>query len=67
MAWTNRMESNTATFPTYAAVTSRSYHPGTVNALLMDGSARPVTSTVELQVWQALATRSGGECVGTIP
>ncbi len=61
------MESNTATFPTYAAVTSRSYHPGTVNALLMDGSARPVTSTVELQVWQALATRSGGECVGTIP
>jgi hypothetical protein len=67
VAWTNRMESNTATFPTYAAVTSRSYHPGSVNALLMDGSARPVGSAVELQVWQALVTRNGGESVGTVP
>jgi prepilin-type N-terminal cleavage/methylation domain-containing protein len=63
VAWTNRMESNTATFRTYAAVTSRSYHPGIVNSLLMDGSARPTGSSIERVVWQALATRSGSEAV----
>jgi prepilin-type N-terminal cleavage/methylation domain-containing protein len=63
VAWTNRMENPAATFRTYAAVTSRSYHPGVVNSLLMDGSARPFSSTIELAVWQALATRDGGEAV----
>ena len=31
--------------PTYAAVTARSYHPGLVNVLLMDGSTRPGGTT----------------------
>jgi prepilin-type processing-associated H-X9-DG protein len=61
VAWTNRMESPTATFRTYAAVTSRSYHPGLVNSLFMDGSARSISSTIGLRAWQALATRNGGE------
>src|SRR5207244_13566648 len=30
----------------YAAVTSRSYHPGLVNTLIMDGSCRSVSSSV---------------------
>ncbi|MBC8871206.1 MAG: DUF1559 domain-containing protein [Planctomycetes bacterium] len=51
--------------PTYAAVTSRSYHPGIVNVVLMDGSARAVSSDVLLTVWHALATRSGGEVEGS--
>ena len=49
---------------TWAAVTSRSYHPGVVNALLMDGSVRSVANEVQLTVWRALATRAGGEAVG---
>ncbi|HVW02448.1 MAG TPA: DUF1559 domain-containing protein [Planctomycetaceae bacterium] len=49
---------------TYAAVTARSYHIGIVNALLMDGSVRSVSSNVALVVWQRAGTRSGGEIVG---
>ena len=48
---------------TYAAVTSRSYHPGVVNALLMDGSVRFYGNGVSRDVWRALGTRAGGEAV----
>ena len=40
--------------PTYAAVTSRSYHPGGVNALLADGSVRFVKESVAGTLWRAL-------------
>lgn len=43
--------------PTYAAVTSRSYHPEMVNVALMDGSVRSVNVGIELDVWRALGTR----------
>ena len=49
---------------TYAAVTSRSYHTGLVNVLLMDGSVRSVTNGIALSTWRALGTRAGGEVVG---
>jgi prepilin-type N-terminal cleavage/methylation domain-containing protein len=49
---------------TYAAVTSRSYHTGGVNAMLMDGSVRFVRNTVAPGTWRALGTRSGGEVLG---
>jgi hypothetical protein len=49
---------------TYAAVTSRSYHAGVVNVLLMDGSARSVANSISLTTWRALGTRAGGEVVG---
>jgi prepilin-type N-terminal cleavage/methylation domain-containing protein/prepilin-type processing-associated H-X9-DG protein len=48
---------------TYAAVTSRSYHPEGINALFMDGSVRFIQNSVELAVWRALGTREGGETV----
>jgi len=51
--------------PTFAAVTARSYHPGIVNVVLMDGSVRPVSQDVTLTVWRALATRAGGEVEGS--
>ncbi len=49
---------------TYAAVTSRSYHAGGVNALLMDGSVRFVRNGVAADVWRAAGTRAGGEVPG---
>ncbi|MGM0485481.1 MAG: DUF1559 domain-containing protein [Planctomycetota bacterium] len=56
-------EGKSTTQPTYAAVTSRSYHPGVVNACLMDGSVGSVSETIDLSVWRALGTRQGGEVV----
>jgi prepilin-type N-terminal cleavage/methylation domain-containing protein/prepilin-type processing-associated H-X9-DG protein len=38
-----------------------SYHPGGVNAMLMDGSVRFFTDGIDLKIWRAVATRSGGE------
>jgi prepilin-type N-terminal cleavage/methylation domain-containing protein/prepilin-type processing-associated H-X9-DG protein len=49
---------------TFAAVTSRSYHAGMVNALFMDGSTQTISDGISRQVWQALGTRAGGEAVG---
>jgi prepilin-type processing-associated H-X9-DG protein len=46
---------------TYAAVTARSYHPGGVNALMLDGSVRFCGGTIRPEVWRALGTRAGGE------
>ena len=50
--------------PTYAAVTARSFHTGTVNALLMDGSTRSFSNNIDLKVWRGLGTRAGGEILG---
>lgn len=49
--------------PTYASVTSRSYHPGGVNVLLGDGSVRCVKDTIDGHVWRALGTVAGGEVI----
>ncbi len=50
--------------PTYAAVTSRSYHPGTVNVCLLDGSARSISNSISPTTWRSLGTINGGEVVG---
>ena len=45
-----------------AAVTSRSYHNGGVcNGLMMDGSTKSFTSTIDGNTYRALGTRAGGE------
>lgn len=59
--WNNQQEGKSLTAPTFAAVTSRSYHPGMVNALLMDGSVRSFSDTTDLTIWRAIGTRAGGE------
>jgi prepilin-type N-terminal cleavage/methylation domain-containing protein/prepilin-type processing-associated H-X9-DG protein len=60
-----QVEGSSATKPTYSAVTSRSYHSGgVVNVLLMDGSVRTVTSSVNQAAWRAAGTRNGGEVIG---
>ena len=42
---------------------ARSAHPGGVNLLLMDGSVRFATDSVDVRAWRALGTRNGGEVV----
>ena len=59
--WTNQQEGKSTSVPTFAAVTSRSYHPGGVMTVFMDGSIHFVPQTVDLAVWRALSTRAGGE------
>jgi prepilin-type N-terminal cleavage/methylation domain-containing protein/prepilin-type processing-associated H-X9-DG protein len=49
--------------PTFAAVTSRSYHPGGVNTLFGDGSVKFTKSTVDGVVWRGLGTVGGGEVI----
>jgi prepilin-type N-terminal cleavage/methylation domain-containing protein len=49
--------------PTYAAITSRSYHTGGVHSLLGDGSVRFVSSSMDGLVWRSLGTVAGGEIV----
>jgi hypothetical protein len=50
--------------PTYAAITSRSYHEGVVTVLLMDCASRVVNESIDLSIWRALGTRYGKEVVG---
>jgi len=52
-----------STGDTYAAVTSRGYHAGGVNVLLMDGAVRFVGNGIAPGTWRALGTRAGGEVV----
>jgi prepilin-type N-terminal cleavage/methylation domain-containing protein len=51
------------TLCTNVVFTARSYHPGMVNAVMMDGSGRAVSNTIDQGVWRALGTRAGAEVV----
>ncbi|WZP00115.1 DUF1559 domain-containing protein [Isosphaeraceae bacterium EP7] len=51
--------------PVYAAVTSRSYHPGGVNTMLGDGSIRFIKNTVNGEAWRALGSMRGGEVISS--
>jgi prepilin-type N-terminal cleavage/methylation domain-containing protein/prepilin-type processing-associated H-X9-DG protein len=62
--YNSRQEGNSATAPTYAAITPRSYHSGgVVNVAMMDGSVRSVTKGISAATWRALGTRNGGEVI----
>ena len=43
---------------------ARSRHPGGVHVLMCDGSSRFVNNNIDINLWQALATRAGGEVTG---
>jgi prepilin-type N-terminal cleavage/methylation domain-containing protein/prepilin-type processing-associated H-X9-DG protein len=49
----------------YIMKPASSYHPGTVNAALADGSVRNFKESVALNVWMALGTRAGGEVLSS--
>lgn len=55
------------TAPTYAATTARSYHTGSVNVMLLDSSIQFVSDELDLKIWRAYGTRSGGEIAGALP
>jgi len=49
--------------PTYAAITSRSHHPGGVNALFADGSVHFIKDSIDGMNWRALGSIRNGEIV----
>lgn len=51
---------------TYAALPARSYHSGIVNVLLLDGSCKSVSDTIDASTWRSLGTRAAGEVVTAI-
>jgi prepilin-type processing-associated H-X9-DG protein len=51
--------------PTYAAIVSRSYHPGGVNALFGDGSVHFIKSSINGDTWRALGSVNGGEVISS--
>ena len=51
----------TVRYAPYGWRTARSRHPGGVNVLYLDGSARWVADGVQMSIWQAIATRMGHE------
>ncbi len=61
--FTSSRDGESITAPTYAAITARSYHPGLVNVMLMDGSVRAVRNGIAAATWRALGTRAGGETI----
>jgi prepilin-type N-terminal cleavage/methylation domain-containing protein len=58
--YNSRQEGKSLTQPTYAAVTSRSYHTGVVHVLLMDGSVQSVNESIDSRIWRAMGTRNRG-------
>lgn len=57
----SRQEGASATQPTYAAITARSWHKGLVHAAMMDGSVRAISDQINLRTWRALGTRAEAE------
>ncbi len=55
--YNSMQEGKSMTQPTYAAITSRSHHPGVVNVVLMDGSVQSVSDSIDLAIWRAVGTR----------
>jgi prepilin-type N-terminal cleavage/methylation domain-containing protein/prepilin-type processing-associated H-X9-DG protein len=49
--------------PTYASITSRSYHPGGVNTLFGDGSVHFLKNSISSTTYHALGSINGGEVI----
>lgn len=62
--FTNCREDKSCTEPTFAAVTSRSYHTGIVNVVLMDGSVRSLSENIDLGTYRNLGARADGNVLG---
>jgi len=56
--YNSQQEGNSLTRPSYAVLTSRSFHGGLVNVCLMDGSVQSINNNIALPIWRALGTRA---------
>jgi hypothetical protein len=57
-------EGKSATQPTYAAITARSYHAGgLVNVCMLDGATKPIRDEIDTTLWRAMGTANGHEVV----
>ena len=61
----SRYEGTSRTLPSFAAVTSRSFHSGLVNVVNMDGSVHTIPNSIDLEVWRAMSTRDGHESLAS--
>ncbi len=61
---TSSREGSSSSAVTYAIVISRSYHWGFVNSLIMDGSVRSISNSIQLTLWQNLGARADGGIIG---
>jgi prepilin-type N-terminal cleavage/methylation domain-containing protein len=61
--YNSRQEGSSASAKTFAAITARSHHPGSVNVAMMDASVRSIKNDIDLPVWRGLGTRAGNESV----
>jgi len=59
-----REDRSGCTGSTFAAVTSRSFHAGVVQSLLMDGSVHSISENIDLGTWRNLGQRNDGDIVG---
>ena len=59
--YNSQQEGASTTRPSYAVLTSRSWHGGLVHSCLMDGSVQATSSNIDIRVWQALGTRAMGD------
>lgn len=57
-------EGSSTTQITYGVITSRSWHVGIVNALMMDGAVRSISENIDLGTWRTLGARASGNVVG---
>ncbi len=62
--FTSSREGQTVDQITYSAITSRSSHTGLVQVLMIDGSVRSISDTINAATWRALGTRAGREVPG---
>ncbi len=56
-------EGRSTTEITYGVITSRSYHTGMVNVLMMDGSVHSANENIDLGTWRNLGDRADGQPV----
>ncbi|MEM9827227.1 MAG: DUF1559 domain-containing protein [Planctomycetota bacterium] len=59
--FTTQQEGKSMDKPTYAAITSRSHHPGVVQIARMDGSVSTINLSIDPQIYRAMGTRAGRE------
>ncbi len=51
--------------PSFGAITARSFHPGGVNVLFVDGSVHFIKDSIGWYTWYGLGTIAGGEVISS--